>query len=409
MFLIKRAYFNKTNIIKGLLVAILFSAFIYLAHFEIYNKTINSIFALISLYYILKASKSQGFYLGFFIGIFWFYWVSISLQYYEVTYLAPLSILLFAVSYGLFFYIICYFESTLIRVILIYLFSYFHPLGFNWFIPELIFVDSYFSIQKEHFALILASIYMVIKLSRYKLLALLPLVLALDFGNQSIQMPNIKIDMPKFNVKQEQKWLKGNLSNLVEQNLEIIDNSIKNENELVILPETAFPILLNKEHFIMDALIEKSYKIDILLGSLYYEDDSFYNATYYFSKGNLQIAKKFVLVPFGEEIPFPKIFVDLINDIFYNGAQDYKKALSPTDFEIKGEKFRNAICYEATSDKIFENLDDTKYMIAISNNAWFTPSIEPTLQKLLLKYYAKKYNIIIYHQVNGSENYIIKP
>lgn len=409
MFLIKRAYFNKTNIIKGLLVAILFSAFIYLAHFEIYNKTINSIFALISLYYILKASKSQGFYLGFFIGIFWFYWVSISLQYYEVTYLAPLSILLFAVSYGLFFYIICYFESTLIRVILIYLFSYFHPLGFNWFIPELIYVDSHFSIQKEHFALILASIYMVIKLSRYKLLALLPLVLALDFGNQSIQMPNIKIDMPKFNVKQEQKWLKGNLSNLVEQNLEIIDNSIKNENELVILPETAFPILLNKEHFIMDALIEKSYKIDILLGSLYYEDDSFYNATYYFSKGNLQIAKKFVLVPFGEEIPFPKIFVDLINDIFYNGAQDYKKALSPTDFEIKGEKFRNAICYEATSDKIFENLDDTKYMIAISNNAWFTPSIEPTLQKLILKYYAKKYNIVIYHQVNGSENYIIKP
>ena len=28
-------------------------------------------------------------------------------------------------------------------------------------------------------------------------------------------------------------------------------------------------------------------------------------------------------------------------------------------------------------------------MIVISNNAWFIPSIEPTLQHLLLKYYSK--------------------
>ena len=36
-------------------------------------------------------------------------------------------------------------------------------------------------------------------------------------------------------------------------------------------------------------------------------------------------------------------------------------------------------------------------MIVISNNAWFTPSIEPILQKQLLRYYAKKYGISIYH------------
>ncbi len=48
-------------------------------------------------------------------------------------------------------------------------------------------------------------------------------------------------------------------------------------------------------------------------------------------------------------------------------------------------------------------------MIATSNNAWFTPSIEPTLQKLLLKYYAKKYDVTIFHSINGSENYTIRP
>ena len=72
------------------------------------------------------------------------------------------------------------------------------------------------------------------------------------------------------------------------------------------------------------------------------------------------------------------------------------------------KKFRNAICYEATTDKIFENLGDTKYMIAISNNAWFTPSIEPTLQHLFFKILLK--NIItIFHEANEVLTEYIDP
>jgi apolipoprotein N-acyltransferase len=126
-----------------------------------------------------------------------------------------------------------------------------------------------------------------------------------------------------------------------------------------------------------------------------------------FKNGNIKIARKVVLVPFGESIPLPKILRDLINAYFYNGARDYSVALEPTTFNINGINFRNAICYEATTDKIFNKLD-TSFIIATSNNAWFTPSIEPTLQNLLLKYYAKKYNVIIYHSSNSSKNKIIQ-
>ena len=62
---------------------------------------------------------------------------------------------------------------------------------------------------------------------------------------------------------------------------------------------------------------------------LYVEDNQIFNASYFIVKIVLSIAKKVVLVPFGEEIPLPKFFVDLINDIFYNGATDYSKASSP--------------------------------------------------------------------------------
>ena len=78
-----------------------------------------------------------------------------------------------------------------------------------------------------------------------------------------------------------------------------------------------------------------------------------------------------------------------------------------TDFIIKGIKFRNAICYEATCNEIYSG--DVEFVIAISNNAWFRPSIEPTLQRLLLKFYAKKYNIVIYHTTNGDGSGVILP
>ena len=92
--------------------------------------------------------------------------------------------------------------------------------------------------------------------------------------------------------------------------------------------------------------------------------------------------------------------------LFMTGQKIMKLQKKATTFDINGVKFRNAICYEATTDKIFEDMD-TAYMIAISNNAWFTPSIQPVLQNLLLKYYAKKYGVKVFSVTNKSRSVII--
>ncbi|WP_072680014.1 apolipoprotein N-acyltransferase [Arcobacter sp. LA11] len=410
MFLVKRDNFNKIYIIKGLMTALLLSAFIYLAYFDIEYKLLNTILGLVSLYLLLKIERPALFFTGFFTGVLWFYWVGISFQYYDLTVLGPLIVLAFGLGYGLIFLLIAIYDKIFFRIIIIFLLSYIQPFGFNWFIPELIFIDSYLPTSKEYFALILASIFMFTQLNKkLKVLALVPLYIISSNTSSNINNPNIKISMPQLNVSQEQKWVKNNISNILEENLKHIDTAIQKGNELIILPETVFPVLLNKENFLMHQLEEKSREIDIIAGALYLENKQYYNATFHFSKGKLNVAKKVVLVPFGEEIPLPKFFVDLINDTFYNGAQDYTKAKKPTDFNIYGTKFRNAICYEATSEEIYQNLGDVKYMIATSNNAWFTPSIEPTLQKLILKYYARKYDVTIFHSINGSENYIVRP
>lgn len=410
MFLVKRDNSNKNYIIKGFITAILLSAFIYLSYFDIQYKLLNTILGILAIYALLVIPRTSLFLAGFLTANLWFYWMAISLQYYDLSYLAPVLLFAIGLGYGIIFTILGIFKSTFIRLLMIFGFTFVAPFGFNWMKFELLFIDSYFGVNKEDFALILVAVYMMIKLKRMKILSFLPLLVAYQSATGLyIDDPKASMAIPQFNVSQDLKWKKKYKDTLIEKNLEEIDKAILDKKDLLILPETSLPIVLNRNELLLEHLTERSNKIDILVGSLYFENQRVYNATYHFSKGELNIAKKVVLVPFGEEIPLPKFFVDLINDTFYGGAQDYAKAQKPTDFIIKGQKFRNAICYEATTDKIFENLNGVKYMIATSNNAWFTPSIEPTLQKLLLKYYAKKYDVTIFHSINGSENYTIRP
>ena len=410
MFLLKRDYSNKNFIIKGFISSILLSSFIYLSYFNIEIKFLNTIVALFALYFLLIIPKKALFISGFMTGILWCWWMAVSLQYYDLVYLTPVILICIGIVFGVIFYLFALFDRLTFRILTIFAFTFFAPFGFNWMKFELIFIDSYIGIDKLSFILVLISFYFIIKLKRFKILGIIPLLFALSFPKgHYIQNPNAKIYMPQMNVNQNLRWDKRYKPTLEQQNFDEIYYAISQNKDLVVLPETAFTTPLNRNEILFQKLKELSTKIDIITGAIYIENDQIYNASYHFSNGVVQVAKKVVLVPFGEEIPFPKFFVDLINKVFYNGAQDYSKASQPTDFTIKGEKFRNAICYEATTDKIFENLGNTEYMVAISNNAWFTPSIEPTLQHLLLKYYSKKYDVNIYHIANGSSNRIYRP
>ena len=410
MFLLKTNYFNKINIIKGFITAFMLSSFIYLSFLGFEIKVINSILGLLGIYFLLTVPKNSLFFAGFFTGIFWCNWMAVSLQYYDLTFIFPFVLLAIGIVFGIIFYLFALVDNIIFRSFAIFIFTFISPFGFNWMKFELLFIDSYFSTSKLAFALIIVSLALFVYLKKFRFLTLFLLIFAIDFSkNVDLQEPNINISMPQMMINQDLKWQKEYVNDLVENNFLKIEEAIENKKDLVVLPETAFSFILNKKPEILNRLLELSYNIDIIVGALYVENREIFNASYHFFGGNYQVAKKVVLVPFGEEIPLPKFLVDLINNIFYGGASDYSKASNATDFLIKGEKFRNAICYEATTDKIFENLGDTKYMMVISNNAWFIPSIEPTLQHLLLKYYSKKYGVMIFHTVNGSPNNIYKP
>ena len=190
-----------------------------------------------------------------------------------------------------------------------------------------------------------------------------------------------------------------------------IDQAIEENKTLVILPESVFPLFLNHSQTLIDKLQKRAKKIDIVTGGLYWDGKVPHNSTYIFRQNKISVAHKVILVPFGESNPLPNFLSDWVNRVFYDGAIDYQASANITDYKVGEVRYRNAICFEATSEALYEKDKKGNYpknMIVLSNNGWFTPSTEPTLQKLLLMYYSKKYSTTIYHAVNMSESYIIE-
>ncbi len=392
----------------GIITALFFSAFIYFEEYNLTNKLFNTLFGLSSLALFLYIPKRSILVAGFFIGLFWFYWIGYSFEYQGVGYMSPIITLTFGFIYLLFFLPLYFTNKPYIRAIFLFGLSFVEPFNWNWLQIELLFVDSYFGVYKYQLFLILTSLALpsFFRKTPYKLLPLFLLFGAINYGYPLQEDAPLKIKLIQTEIPQEYKWTKKAFYPTIKMVFQEIDKAKKEHYNLIVLPESVLPLYLNKNPILIQRLQKKSMDISILLGTLLQENHKSYNVSYLFENGNYTIAKKLVLVPFGEYIPLPKFAQKFINDTFFSGASDFLAASHPTDFTIKGVKFRNAICYEATCQELYEG--DVKYVLAISNNAWFAPSIEATLQKLLLKYYARKNGVTIYHSANYKGSGIIK-
>ena len=403
-------YFTRIYIIKAFVIALLLSTFIYLSYFEMTFRPLNSLLAMVGFYLLLGENRMVWFWSGLFIGIMWFYWISFSFVYYDLSFMIPFVILGVALTYAILFWIIGRVgHSIYVQLPLLFGVSFIDPFGFNWLKLELTLIDTYFSTTQLSFALFLSGLTLLKALPKwFKILSLLPLLAALYHTTPTVKLPQMDVALPVMHIPQSQRWDAKYQQEAIDLNFGLIEDAIAEKKALIIFPESAFPLYLNRAPRLIEALKTYSQQITIVAGSLTYEENQgFFNSSYLFQKGEMQIAHKIILVPFGEEIPFPSFIVDIINQLFFDGAKDYQKAKSPQDFLIDGISFRSAICYEGTNPTLFEG--NPKQMIVISNNAWFSPSIEQTLQYLLLRLYANKYQTVIYHSANSGKSGVITP
>lgn len=386
-------------------LAFLFASFLYFHHIGVTFWLLQVAIGLYVLYRLFSLEKRELFWFGFFASIFWFYWVAFSFRYYEDSLWAAIpSLLILSAVIGFLFFLAGFLKNPFLRAFYFLIFDYLGPFGFDWMKPELLFIDTPLGVDKPAFFFILLSMAALHLRSRVKY-ALVPLIVFAIHGSYvRPETPELNVYLAHTNVNQATKWNPKSLTMLESESLSIVEKAVAEGYDLIVLPESAFPYYINKQDTLIEKLKELSKTSTIVAGALYLEDGLIYNAAYIFQNGEYKVAKKVVLVPFGESVPLPAPLDQWVNDLFFGGASDFIKASKPTDFEVKGYKFRVAICYEATNHKIYENAPP--YIVAMSNNAWFVPSIEPTLQRLLLRYYANIHKKIIYHSVNGSPSYV---
>jgi len=406
-----RHYISTLELTRGFFIALLSSLFIYMEYLDLSYPILTTFFGLATLYLLLQANEKTWFTSGFFIGFFWFWWIVVSFEHYKMLWAIPIGLLVISFSYGILFWLISWISernnslfTLTVKAIGLLLLSYIHPFGFDWFKPELMFVNSYLGIEKWQFFIILTA--MVLSIWKKQFLYLFLITLAYQPVVTSTEDVTNKVKLITMHTSVEDKWNNKLHKKQFDEIFKTIDHAIVEKKTLVILPESVFPIFLNYNQNLISKLQKRAKNISIIIGGLYWDGKTPHNSAYIFNNGKMTIANKVLLVPFGESNPLPDFLSNWVNRVFYDGAVDYKASENIVDYSIGNTTYRNAICFEATSEKLYES--KPKNMIVLSNNGWFTPSTEPTLQRLLLQYYSKKYGTTIYHSVNMSKSYVIK-
>ena len=430
------AYFSAGGLTGGLLAALAGSAFLYLARFGLSSPWIETPSALLFFGLMISGDRRRWFWSGLFLGLFWFWWIGVSFLHYGHPWAIPFVSLAVALVYALLFWLMALsaewigkkistlstidyqLSTSTAKALWLWLWSLLHPFGFDWYKPELTLLHTPFGVDGVSFGLVLTAILCLLALKAKRIprsiritgliVAALLLIPALDLRQARVLRsdPSGRIVLAGTHIPVEIKWRQDQQQRQVQMVLERIDEAIAAHRQAIFLPESVLPIFLNRSPGVLNALRHRSRRIDIVLGALYFTPEGEHrNSAYHFRDGNYTVADKTVLVPFGEANPLPAWASRWVNRIFFDGAPDYRPARHPTDFLIDGKRYRAAVCFEGTSERLYA--DRPARMDLLSNNGWFVPSVEPTLQRLLLEYYHRKYGTEIWHAVNMAGSYVI--
>ena len=409
-------YFTTSQLTRGFFAALLASAFLYLEWIGWSHPLPNTILGILTLYLLLLSDRKSWIIFGFFIGLFWFWWIMMSFRHYGFPWAIPIGIFMMGLLYAFIFGTAAalaefverkfHLSSIWLKALFLLMASLIHPFGFDWFKPELMFTESYLGIEKWQFLIVLMAITLVIL--RQNLLYLFAILFAYQpFLATSLDPDRLQtVKLVSTNITIKEKWDPSLLPTQINLVLQNIDAGIKAGKKRIIFPESVLPLFLNRDQGLLTQLRERSKKISIILGALKWDEGVPRNSTYIFHEGKIKIADKVILVPFGECNPLPDWLGKWVNKIFYDDAVDYQASAGITDYTIDDDTYRNAICYESCSETLYTGKPEQ--MIVLSNNGWFTPSIEPTQQRLLLQYYSRKYGTTIYHSINMSPSYVIQ-
>jgi len=190
----------------------------------------------------------------------------------------------------------------------------------------------------------------------------------------------IKVSLLQGNIAQEKKWLPETLQPTLALYQRLTDENW--DSDLIIWPETAIPDTFDQHMDFITALQKKAIEThtDLLIGGFFYNMEGkagIENSILGISGEVRSIYSKQHLVPFTEYFPFLR-YLNWLREWVKLPYDSVKRGVGSTTLNIAGQIAQMSICYEdAYGSEIIQGLPEASLLINISNDGWFTGSIEP--------------------------------
>ncbi len=212
------------------------------------------------------------------------------------------------------------------------------------------------------------------------------------------------------NIPQREKWSRDLRSRNLERLLSLSEPVDGQQADLVIWPETAMPVVLDRERLredgqgLPEVLAQRAgSEATFILGALTESQDGGYFNSLVVLRGEggvSTIYDKHHLVPFGEYVPLSGLLASIGFNAFTGFG--FQHGPGPVLMETPGvAPFVPAICYEIIfPSEIGAALTDGSWILQLTNDAWFGPDAGPKQHMALAQIRAAEFGVPLVRVAN---------
>lgn len=230
----------------------------------------------------------------------------------------------------------------------------------------------------------------------------------------------IKAAVIQGNISSTEKWGFDWYERTEEKYIGLIEKAAADGAELVVIPETVFPVYIENNAKIRNLLSETAKKnsVTILVGTMTKDEnecqrniivavtpDGEFHMENYYSKRHL--------VPFGEYVPWRDLFTAIYPPLSDIGMldNDFTPGEDPAVFDTGEYKIGSAICFDSIfAELIRGSVNDGAELIAIeTNDSWFSDSAAVYMHEAQAKLRAVEAGRYVLRAANTGISAIISP
>ncbi|SMC91017.1 apolipoprotein N-acyltransferase [Primorskyibacter flagellatus] len=185
--------------------------------------------------------------------------------------------------------------------------------------------------------------------------------------------PVVRLIQP--NAAQHEKWNPDKIPTFFNRQVDYTAAESDPRPDLIVWSETALPTLLNHADEALAIISDAAGPVPVVLGLQREEDFTYYNSAIVLDGSGTvtQIYDKHHLVPFGEYMPFPDLFRNLgIEALAQRVDGSYGSGPGPRLLDLgKLGQALPLICYEAVFPQDLRGTDRPRFLLQLTNDAWF--------------------------------------